>query len=129
MAEKRTRRKKTELQIEGGEVIVTEVPEDIIEVEALNEEGKPVRVKYSTPKGEAIYEFSGNCFDCNTEKKVMPVFHCVTLDIRADAELGNQLAGFWNDGVATPLCMEHYNRRLEQLGLREPSYTVLERRW
>lgn len=119
------------LKVEGGAVV--EVPRPVLEefeMEAQETEagGVPRHVIH-TPNGDAVYEYVGDCWDCALQKIDMPLFKCVTDPLRADAEMGNQLASFWNDGVALPLCMNHYHMRQGQLPKQSVTYEIIEKRW
>jgi hypothetical protein len=118
------------LVIEDGQVkaIAKPVEEELVVEEEEKDSGKP-KWTIKTPNGDAVYEFSGNCFDCEQEKRITPVFHCISDQIRADAELGNQLASFWNEGggFSAPLCMTHYSRRLGSQGPQQKIvYRIVE---
>lgn len=117
------------LKIEDGKVIEVEpVGDEIVVEESEEENGLPVH-RITTPNGEAIYKYVGNCWDCKNERVEMPLFKCTT-KVRADDQIGNQLAGFWNDGELIPLCQEHYRRRLGQLPKQDTHvYKVIEKTW
>ena len=118
------------LVVEDGQVKA--VPQPVVEeLEVLEEEkasGKPTWT-IKTANGDAVYEFVGNCVDCEHEKKVTPLFHCISDPIHAGAELGNQLAAFWNEGggFSAPVCQVHHNKRLGGLGpQQEIVYRIVE---
>lgn len=117
------------LVIENGEV--KEVAAPVIEENEIvieEEVGKKPRHTIHTPNGDAVYEYVGDCFDCMNQKVVTPVFVCVTHPIRMDAEIGNQLAAFWNDGTATVLCQKHYRERSGQLPKQDmTTYKVISK--
>jgi hypothetical protein len=123
------------LVIEDGKVIEVVQPEIEEEIEEVEEEVVDEKPKHriQTPKGEAVYEYYADCVDCAAEGKKMPVFVCKSDPIRADDALGNQIAGFWNDGggLSAPLCMKHYSLRLGLIPKPDISleYKVLERTW
>lgn len=118
--------------IEDGEV--RKIPKPVLAQHEVSEDvevGSAPTWRIETPNGEARYEYVGNCQDCTWEKKEMPVFRCTTYPIRNDAELGDQLAAFWNDGgsKATPLCQKHYRVRTgQQPKPAEATYKVIEDR-
>lgn len=116
------------LQVEDGKVVEVE-PEVIMEMETTGKEDKPT-YRLQTPKGEAVYEYFGECADCMVEGLKTPIFHCIS-EIRADGEIGDQLAAGWNDGgTSTPLCQRHWRIRAK-IGSQDkkPEYKVLEKRW
>jgi hypothetical protein len=122
---------KPALKIEEGEVVKVPLPETVVEEYTVEEEvdsGKP-KYRIETGNGEAVYEYSGDCWDCNLEHAVTAVFACKTHPIRADGELGNQLAAFWADGsFSTPLCQRHYQIRLGNLPQQSsPVLKVIEK--
>jgi hypothetical protein len=121
------------LVVKGDQVVEVPPVEVAEELEAVEDSVKPQHhIKLEGGK-EAVYEYYADCVDCAAEGKEMPVFVCKTHPIRADEMMGNQLAGFWNDGggISTPLCMRHYAIRLGNIPKSDPSveYKVLERTW
>jgi len=125
---------KTTLTIEDGEVKANVIPEETVQVESVEalpgeKAGKP-RIRFTTPEGEAVYEYCGDCWDCkDRDGETLPVFKCVSGKIRANEQIGNQLACFINDGVALPVCQRHYKMRLGNNPQAEPLYKVIEKRW
>ena len=121
------------LVVEGDKIVEVEPIEVAAEIETPEDpedNGKP-KHRIQTDAGEAVYEYFADCVDCAAEGKTMPVFVCTSGNIRADEMMGNQLAGFWNDGggISTPLCLRHYNIRLGGVPKSDPTteYKVLER--
>jgi hypothetical protein len=125
---------KPSLKIEDGQVIEVPVPvieEFVIEEDEVEEDNGKPKHRIQTANGEAVYEYVGNCWDCTNEKVDMPVFKCITSPIRADEQMGNQLACGWNDGgTGTPLCQMHYAQRIgKQPKQTTKMYEVIEKRW
>jgi len=129
-----TRTKKdapTKLTVKDGQVEVEEIQQEEIEVENVpGEEGQPKEPAIRF--GEALYKYVGDCFDCLHNKKppvTTPVFHCITHPIRSDANLGDQLAAYYNDGPgpATPLCQDCFRVRqgVQERAREEPRYVIL----
>lgn len=118
------------LSIQDGEVVMNVVPEEVMEVDVdaeVENAGSP-RVKFSTPLGEAVYEYAGNCVDCMNKRESVetPVFTCKSSPIRADEQLGNQLASFRRDGKsASALCQDCYEAWQGQKPKREARFKVL----
>lgn len=118
----------TVLKIVEGKVVPTIVPAETVEME-VSGEGQPT-IAYKTPGGEAVYRYFGDCTECKLEKVETPVFVCITHPVRADNQIGNNLAGVWNDGGnGEPLCQKHYARRVAPHQKVPKTYEVLEKRW
>jgi len=119
----------TVYKVEGDEVVMNVVPEELLEVdseEELSDSGKP-RIKFKTPQGEAVYEFCGKCVDCGYKRP--PVDRDVfthKAGPRADEQLGIQLAAFRRDGRSgSALCKECYEIWRGQQPRQEARFRVL----
>ena len=113
------------LVVENGEV--KEVAQPVIEEIEVDEEETESGVptwKIKTPNGMAVYEYVGNCIECEGEKKETALFKCVSYPISAHGELGDQLAAFVREG---PMCQAHYARHLGQQPRQPTAYKVIER--
>lgn len=113
---------KTVLKVEGKEVVATVVPEDVIEIESEEGEGKAT-VKF----GESVYEHAGKCLDCSQKRPPVDtdVFKWVS-GPRVDHQLGDQLAAYRREGhTSAPLCKACYDAWLGKQPKREKRYKVL----
>lgn len=118
----------TKLTVKDGAVEVEEIQQEELEVKNTPaEDGKPGNPTIEF--GEAVYEYVGDCFDCLQKRppRTTPVFHCRTHPVRADVNVGDQLAAYWNDGPggATKLCQDCYRVRLGKEARPEPRYIIL----
>lgn len=101
------------IEIEDGQAVMKVIPEEVVELEQgeiLAPSGKP-RLQFDTPEGKAVYEYVGDCYECSNKKPPvkLALFTCKSGHIRADEQLGVQLACFRRDGKsATAMCKNCY---------------------
>jgi hypothetical protein len=118
------------LSIEDGKVVANVIPAEVVEVDLpddADEEGK-LRISFSTPQGDAVYEYVCDCVDCQNKRPpvVTPVFKCISGEVRADEQVGNQLAAFRRDGHASSaICKDCYTVWRGQQPKREARFKVL----
>lgn len=114
--------------VEGDKVVMKVVPEEVLEVESGEQAADDkLRIKFSTPDGDAIYEYVGECVDCGYKRppEKTEVFVCKS-KARADEQLGVQLASFRRDGrSSSALCKDCYDIWRNSLPKREARFKVI----
>ena len=131
---KKTKAAASVLVVKDGAVEINVVPQEEIEVaQPEADPGKPdekPRITFSTPQGEAVYVYAGDCGDCLNKRPSVTtnVFVCTSGNVRADNQLGPQLAAFRRDGHhSTPLCQDCYSSWLGKQPQTEIKFKVLPR--
>jgi len=123
-ARKKKDEEETILEVKDGEVVETIVPKKENEV-GVEVEGKILK-KFKLLSGEeAVYEYVGDCWDCQNKRppETVALFKCTTHPVRADERLGNQLAAYWREGhEGIALCQNCQAVRLT--GINRPTPKV-----